>query len=69
MGTAAQGDLQPLMTETVKSMRKWCVPKESAPSEEVGDMLRKMEACPIKEVGAFEGKMVEIGLLNSPVSL
>jgi len=71
VGSAAQGveegEIRPLMTEMVRSMKKWCVPKKSA-GEEVGGKLRRMEVCLIREVGAFEEKMAEIGLMNGAVS-
>ena len=66
VGAAAQGEEEgeerPLMVEMIKGMRKWCVPEESRP--EVWRKIPILQRFLVKEVAAFEERMVKMGFID-----
>ena len=66
IGSAAMGisdgSERPLMTFLLDAMQTWCIPSENTPM--AWRELCEIEKCLVREVGAFEKKMVEMSLMN-----
>ncbi|KAL7517866.1 hypothetical protein ACHAWX_002747 [Stephanocyclus meneghinianus] len=56
------GDTRPLMVHLIRLMRKWCIPLKSNP--EVWKLIPRIQRVLMREVEAFERKMLELGFMN-----
>ena len=69
VGCAAQGEergeVRPLMVKLLSLMRKWCIPSKSG--EGVWNMIPEIQRVLMEEVGAFEGRMVELGFMGEEI--
>lgn len=67
IGVAAQGEesgeVRPLMVDLVECMRKLCIPDES--NVDVWRTIPKIQRVLIREVGAFEDRLVGMGYMNA----
>lgn len=67
VGSAAMGEesgeIRPLMVRLVNRMRKWCIPDES--NVEIWRMVPKIQCVLIREVAAFEDRLVKLGYMDA----
>jgi len=71
VGSAAMGEesgeIRPLMVRLVNCMRKWCIPEES--NVEIWRMVPKIQCVLVREVAAFEDRLVELGYMDAKRTL
>ncbi|KAL7541114.1 hypothetical protein ACHAXR_010645 [Thalassiosira sp. AJA248-18] len=69
-GVGEGGDNEcPLMAYLLDSMRRLCIPKEESTPHNIWKVLCEMEHRLVLEVGEFENKMVELGLMKGVSSM